>query len=103
MAKNFVGDGAGTRDLVFHDGERQFQQRFSGFLGALAKWLLGIIILSPDLRSGRHYVARFDPVSTQTTPAPLLGLQHAAYVPGEIFILCVLVLRQSTLTERLIE
>ena len=34
---------------------------FPAFLGALVYWLFGTIILSPDLRSGCHYVARFDP------------------------------------------
>ena len=34
---------------------------FLAFLSALVKWLLGMIILSLDLRSGCHYMARFDP------------------------------------------
>ena len=33
---------------------------FTAFLSALLKWLLGTIILSPDLRFSRHYMARFD-------------------------------------------
>ena len=41
---NFVRNGARTRDLAFQDGKR-----FSGFLSALVKWLLGTVILRPDL------------------------------------------------------
>ena len=34
---------------------------FPAFLSALVKWLFGMIILSQDLRSGCHNMARFDP------------------------------------------
>ena len=35
MVKNFVGGGAQTHNLGLHDGEQQFWQCFSGFIGAL--------------------------------------------------------------------
>ena len=34
---------------------------FLAFLSAVVKWQLGTIILSPDLWSSHHFVARFDP------------------------------------------
>ena len=49
MVKNFVGDGAQTRNLALHDGKQTFWKHFSGFLGTLVLWLLGTIIQSPDL------------------------------------------------------
>lgn len=49
MVKNFAGGGARTRDLAIHDDERQFWQRFSGFFSALVQFLLGTIILNPNL------------------------------------------------------
>ena len=58
------GDGsleARTRDLALHLASDSSWLWFSGFLGALLKWLFGAIILSPYLWSSRHYVARFDP------------------------------------------
>ena len=48
MVKNFVGNGAQTRDLVFHEKARKKVVRIV-LQSALLKWLLGMIILSPDL------------------------------------------------------
>ena len=84
MAKNFVDDGAQTRDLAFHDGEQQLWQHFSSVF--LVKLLFGTIIPSPDLLCPVAIVwstatltktqACFDPNNTD----PLLGLQHDATV-----------------------
>ena len=59
--------------------------RSSGLIGALVKWLFGRI----TLRRSPFFVAEvwtrpLKGISIQTAPAPLLGLQHAANVPGHV-------------------
>ena len=61
MAKSFVSDGPELATLRSTMSNDDSDSVFSGFLSTLVKWLLGTIILSPDLRSDRHFVATFDP------------------------------------------
>ena len=86
MAKNFVGDGARTRNLTFHDGKRQFWQRFPAFLGALVNWLLGTIILRPDLESGHLYMARFEIIFLDVAANSRKG--RISMKPGYLLLFC---------------
>ena len=90
--KNFVVRGDRTCDLVLQakicGSTCKWLLRLAFFRLISAPWYSGSLVGSPWGFSGRHFLwpgsnpAFLKGISIQTAPAPLLGLQHAANVPG---------------------
>ena len=88
----FVVRGDRTRDLALQAKTCGFTckrlLRLAFFRLISAPWYSGSLVGSPWGFSGRHFLwpgsnpAFLKGISIQTAPAPLLGLQHAAIVPG---------------------
>ena len=76
MAKTLSATGLTLATLRSTMANDNSDSVFLAFLIALEKWLLGTIILSPYLRSGRHYMARFDPDPNNTRPTARLTAQR---------------------------